>query len=180
MKNKLMNFWSKHENRVLIYSIFVLIILNIYSRLTLVLTDFEPHVMGEYDPDSVVAGYIALFDAASVFASVIGIALYLLLIVFFFTGCGVVSLIFNIVSRLFRLGIYKRWKDITAKVFYFIGLAFCVIALIGMIFFGFIYIHLNIPLFIITLISFVLIVVINVVSIKSLFKINNIVNNEVN
>lgn len=166
MKDKIINFWSKHENRVLIYSLLIFTILNIYSKLTLEFINFEPHTMGEYDPDSVVAGYMVLFDASGVFLSVLGIALYYLLIVMLFSVTGLISFIFNIISRLFRLGVYKKWKDIVSKIFFFLSLVPCLLALIGMIYFGFIYLHLNLLLFIITIIAFILVIVISIVSIK--------------
>ena len=131
MKNKILSIWSKHENRVLIYSIVIFLLLCVYSNLSVSLIDFEPHNIGEYDPDSVVAGYALLFDASGFLLSILGIALYFMVIIFFFSGCGLVSLILNIISRLFRIGAYKKWKDITAKVLFFIGLIPSLLALIG-------------------------------------------------
>lgn len=171
MKNKIVSIWSKHENRVLIYSIVIFLLLCVYSNLSVSLIDFEPHNIGEYDPDSVVAGYALLFDASGFLLSILGIALYFMVIIFFFSGCGLVSLILNIISRLFRIGVYKKWKDITAKVLFFIGLIPSVLVLIGIFFFSTIYIELNIMLFLISLITFILIIVINIFAIKSLFKI---------
>lgn len=171
MKNKLVEYWSKYENRVLLFSILIYLVLTIYAILTMNLTDFEPNIIGKYDPDSVVAGYIALFDAASSLASILGAALFIILVVFFFKGAGILCLVLNIISRLFRLGDYKKWKAIVSKIFFFLSLVPCLAVLIAMIFFGFIYAHLNMLLFIITVIVFILIIIINIFSIKYELKI---------